>query len=170
MFSGRHAEADETFEAILRSDDRSMVLGALSYKAMSLYLRGALDAADALATRAIENPSPVLLVRACAYVVRGRVALARGDVARAREALEGGAAVHARIALMHERVELHLLRHDVLMAEGREDEAAAEIAEARRWVLARAATLDDTPDRKRSFLTQTPWNARVMALSAARGE
>ncbi|MEZ0065992.1 tetratricopeptide (TPR) repeat protein [Streptacidiphilus sp. MAP12-20] len=99
-----------------------------------------------------------------AQLLRSRVATVSGNTAdavrHAESALTRLAEVGAMPALRTE--EVYFYAAHAFHAAGRATEADALLQRSRTEVQRKAASLDDTPDLRRSFLTAEPLNARIL--------
>jgi len=127
---------------------------------------GDLAAAEEDARLALGHMRPIPTLEPYARAAVADVLLARG---RREEALTESAEAWRALEEVGELEEgetfVRLVHAEALLAAGREAEARSAAARARELVEARASRIRDEPLR-RSFLTNVPENARVLALAA----
>jgi class 3 adenylate cyclase/tetratricopeptide (TPR) repeat protein len=136
-----------------------------SWMAMTWLFLEEPDRAAALARRVIDVIQAEWMGEAAgvARIVLGLSALAAGDAAAAERHFDDAERTFGGVPYLPARMELHLARHQLRVAQGSHDAAAAELAQAQA-VVDRIAAQIESPDLKDSF--QSSWAAR--RLLAAR--
>ncbi len=141
---------------------------ARTYLAEILVAAGDFDAAHAEAIRAVEilHVAPALRVAAQAMVARTLLRL--GRTAEATVLARGAAADLAQLGEIEEgEAAVRLVLVDCLDASGAHEEAARMLAQARAWLLARAARISE-PSWRTRFMNEVPTNAKLLASLDAR--
>jgi tetratricopeptide (TPR) repeat protein len=137
------------------------------YLAMIHGLAGALEAAEREARAAVGCLELIRPTRAHALAQLAQVLLAQQRGGEAAVVAAEAAAILDELGGIDEGEALvRLVRAETLALEGREDEARATIAEAKRRLLARAARISDEAWRE-SFVRGVPENARTLELAEA---
>ena len=138
---------------------------ARTYLAEILVASGHLAAAHDEAIRAVEilHVAPALRVAAQAMVARTLLRQGRG--AEATRAARQAAADLAQLGEIEEgEAAVRLVLVDCLDAGGEHEESLAVLAQARDWLLARAARISE-PSWRARFMSEVPTNAKLLASS-----
>jgi hypothetical protein len=141
---------------------------ARTYLAEILVAAGNFQAAHAEAMRAVEilHVAPALRVAAQAMVAR--TLLQQGRTAEATDLARGAAADLAQLGEIEEgEAAVRLVLVDCLDASGAHQESSRVVAEARAWLLARAARISE-PSWRARFMNEVPTNAKLLAWADAR--
>jgi tetratricopeptide (TPR) repeat protein len=147
--------------------DARLAGGTRIYLGTILALRGDLAAAEEELDRAVARLAGVPPVRAYALAARARVRLARERFADALADAEAAYTLLVELGGIEEgEARVRLSYAEALAANGRAEEAAAALVEARARLLTRAGRISDKALRER-FLHEVPENARTMLLSKA---
>jgi tetratricopeptide (TPR) repeat protein len=135
------------------------------YLAMIHGLAGGFEAAEREARAAVAGLASIRPTRAHALAQLAQVLLAQGRGAEAAVVAAEAAGILDELGGIDEGEALvRLVRAEALALEGREAEARATIAEAKRRLLARAARISHEAWRE-SFVRGVPENARTLELT-----
>jgi tetratricopeptide (TPR) repeat protein len=158
----------QAIDCFVEQGDQRLEGVARTYLAEILVAAGDLEAAHAEAMRAVEvlHVAPALRVAAQAMVAR--TLLVQGRTAEATVLARGAAADLAQLGEIEEgEAAVRLVLVDCLGAIGAHEESHSVLAQARAWLLARAARISEPAWRTR-FMNEVPTNAKLLASCDAR--
>jgi hypothetical protein len=169
LLTGNAHEVIEPFSGLLRVPDQYLATIARAHLARALVLSGDLPGAEREARVALDGGSGFPTVERAALGALAMIELRRGNPARALgladRGLDAGSLAAPRL-LLWVGSQLGLARAEALHALGRIEDAHNAIREVRECVLRVAATLDDYPDLRESFLTRVLDNVRTLELAS----
>jgi tetratricopeptide (TPR) repeat protein len=148
---------------------RAAMLEGLGRKmlAETLYLQGAVEAAEREALTAREQLASMPNMQTPLITLLAAIRLAQGRVAEALAAANEAMARYEALAMFGcKGSQVRLVHAEVLMAAGDREAALAAMAEARARLLESAEKIGD-PELRRSFLEDIRENARTLALARA---
>jgi len=153
-----------TLQPLLQSSDTLSTYLAQAYTALALYQQGERSEAIKLAELAVQNSSIFPAIRTQALTVLARIELGLNELERSVD--------HARKALEMTKKDgsncifepmLRLTFAEALEAQGRYEESREALRTAREYLVAQAASLYDTSQRK-SYLEKIFNSARLLDL------